>query len=55
VPEAANFIPIEALGPTDDCGFSAFADDISPSRETAFAKIKSGVDGTTVAAKALGA
>ena len=31
-----------------------FADDISTSRETAFAKIKSRVDGTLMASKALG-
>lgn len=52
--EAAEFIPIGALGTTDDCGFSPFADDISTSRETAFAKIKSRIDGTARAAKALG-
>lgn len=52
--EAAEFIPIEALGTTDDCGFSPFADDTSTPRETAFAKIKSRVEGTALAAKALG-
>ncbi len=39
--EASQFIPIESLGTTDDCGFSPFADDTSTSRETAFAKIRS--------------
>src|SRR5208282_3589123 len=38
--EAAQFIPVEALGTTDDCGFSPFADDSSTSRETAFTKIR---------------
>lgn len=51
--EAAKLIPIESLGTTDDCGFSPFADDMSTSRETAFAKIKSRVDGTAMAAKIL--
>lgn len=52
--EAAEFIPLSSLGTTDDCGFSPFADDTSTSRETAFAKIKSRVEGTMMAAKILG-
>jgi 5-methyltetrahydropteroyltriglutamate--homocysteine methyltransferase len=52
--EAAEFVPLESLGTTDDCGFSPFADDISTSRETAFAKIKSRIEGTAMAAKILG-
>lgn len=52
--EAAEFIPLEALGTTDDCGFSPFADDTSTSRDTAFAKIRSRVDGTALASEALG-
>src|SRR5580692_6042417 len=52
--EAAELIPIESLGTTDDCGFSPFADDTSTSRETAFAKVKSRVEGTALAGKALG-
>ena len=52
--EAAEFIPLESLGTTDDCGFSPFADDTSTSRETAFAKIKSRVEGTALAEKELG-
>jgi 5-methyltetrahydropteroyltriglutamate--homocysteine methyltransferase len=51
--EAAKFIPLESLGTTDDCGFSPFADDTSTSRETAFAKIKSRVEGTSMAAQIL--
>jgi 5-methyltetrahydropteroyltriglutamate--homocysteine methyltransferase len=52
--EAAEFIPVESLGTTDDCGFSPFADDTSTSRETAFAKIRSRVEGTHLANKVLG-
>ena len=52
--EAAKFIPLDSLGATDDCGFSPFADDTSTSRETAFAKIKSRVEGTAMAAQVLG-
>jgi 5-methyltetrahydropteroyltriglutamate--homocysteine methyltransferase len=52
--EAAEFIPVDSLGTTDDCGFSPFADDTSTSRDTAFAKIKSRVEGTALAAKILG-
>lgn len=47
--EAAEFIPVKALGTTDDCGFSPFADDTSTSRDTAFAKIRSRVEGTRLA------
>jgi 5-methyltetrahydropteroyltriglutamate--homocysteine methyltransferase len=54
VMEAAEIIPLESLGTTDDCGFSPFADDTSTSRETAFAKIQSRVEGTAMAGKALG-
>ena len=52
--EAAELIPIESLGTTDDCGFSPFADDTSTSRETAFAKVTSRVEGTAMAADVLG-
>jgi 5-methyltetrahydropteroyltriglutamate--homocysteine methyltransferase len=52
--EAAKLIPIESLGTTDDCGFSPFADDTSTSRDTAFAKIKSRVEGTLMASRSLG-
>jgi 5-methyltetrahydropteroyltriglutamate--homocysteine methyltransferase len=53
--EAANYIPIEQLGTTDDCGFSPFSDDTSTSRDTAFAKIQSRVLGTELASQAIGA
>ena len=52
--QAAELIPLESLGTTDDCGFSPFADDTSTSRETAFAKVKSRVEGTAMAGKVLG-
>ena len=52
--EAAEFIPIENLGTTDDCGFSPFSDDTSTTRDTAFAKIRARVLGTALAEKALG-
>ncbi len=52
--QAADYIPLECLGTTDDCGFSPFSDDLSTSRETAFAKIRSRVLGTTLAARILG-
>lgn len=51
--EAASVLPVAALGTTDDCGFSPFADDTSTAREIAFAKIKSRVKGTELAEKKL--
>jgi len=52
--EAAEYIPVEQLGTTDDCGFSPFCDDTSTSRDTAFAKIRARVLGTALAADILG-
>jgi 5-methyltetrahydropteroyltriglutamate--homocysteine methyltransferase len=52
--EAAQYIPLEQLGTTDDCGFSPFSDDTSTTRDTAFAKIRARVVGTALAAAALG-
>ena len=52
--EAAQYIPVEQLGTTDDCGFSPFCDDTSTTREKAFAKIRARVLGTALAADALG-
>jgi 5-methyltetrahydropteroyltriglutamate--homocysteine methyltransferase len=52
--EAAEYIPVEQLGTTDDCGFSPFCDDTSTTREKAFAKIRARVLGTALAAEALG-
>jgi len=51
--EAAEIISPQQLGTTDDCGFSPFADDISTSRDTAFAKIKSRIEGTKLAEERL--
>ena len=51
---AAEFIPHDQLGTTDDCGFSPFGDDTSTSREIAFAKIRARVEGTALAADELG-
>ena len=51
--EAAEYIPVEQLGTTDDCGFSPFCDDTSTTRETAFAKIRALVVGTALAAAKL--
>jgi 5-methyltetrahydropteroyltriglutamate--homocysteine methyltransferase len=52
--EAAERIPVAQLGTTDDCGFSPFGDDVSTSRETAFAKISARVAGTKLASQELG-
>jgi 5-methyltetrahydropteroyltriglutamate--homocysteine methyltransferase len=50
---AARYIPLAQLGTTDDCGFAPFSDDLSTSRDTAFAKIKSRVEGTRLASALL--
>ncbi len=52
--QAAEFIPVDQLGTTDDCGFSPFSDDTSTTREKAFEKIRSRVLGTALASAALG-
>jgi 5-methyltetrahydropteroyltriglutamate--homocysteine methyltransferase len=52
--EAAKYIPFGQLGTCDDCGFSPFCDDTTTTRETAFAKIRSRVVGTAMAAKKIG-
>ena len=58
---AANFIPAERLGSTDDCGFSPFSIDEKPNhgspdfaRDTAWQKITNRVEGTKLAAEKLG-
>jgi 5-methyltetrahydropteroyltriglutamate--homocysteine methyltransferase len=51
--EAAEYIPIEQLGTTDDCGFSPFGDDVSTARDTAFEKIRARVLGTELASREL--
>ncbi|NMH97673.1 hypothetical protein [Pseudonocardia acidicola] len=57
---AANFIPKEQLGSTDDCGFSPFSIDEKPlhgspdyARDIAFQKITNRVEGTRMAAEKL--
>ena len=58
---AANHIPKEQLGSTDDCGFSPFSIDEKPNhgspdfaRDVAFQKIANRVEGTRAAAEKLG-
>lgn len=51
--EAVEYIPVSQFGTTDDCGFSPFADDTSTSRDIAFEKIRSRVEGTRLAEQAL--
>ncbi|HWM05720.1 MAG TPA: 5-methyltetrahydropteroyltriglutamate--homocysteine methyltransferase [Actinophytocola sp.] len=58
---AANFVPRERLGATDDCGFSPFSIDEKPNhgspdyaRDVAFQKIANRVAGTRMAAEKLG-
>jgi 5-methyltetrahydropteroyltriglutamate--homocysteine methyltransferase len=53
--QASEYIPIDQLGTTDDCGFAPFSDDTSTSRDTAFAKIRSRVLGTRMAEDLIGA
>jgi len=57
---AANFIPKERLGATDDCGFSPFSIDVKPkhgspdfARDVAFQKITARVQGVEMASEAL--
>jgi 5-methyltetrahydropteroyltriglutamate--homocysteine methyltransferase len=52
--QAAEYIPVDRLGSTDDCGFAPFGDDTSTPRETAFAKIRARVEGTRMASVELG-
>jgi methionine synthase II (cobalamin-independent) len=58
--QAANFIPKERLGATDDCGFSPFSIDLKPqhgspdvARDIAFAKIANRVKGAEMASEKL--
>jgi 5-methyltetrahydropteroyltriglutamate--homocysteine methyltransferase len=51
---AAEYIPLDRLGTTDDCGFAPFCDDRSTTRDTAFAKIRARVAGTALASRELG-
>jgi 5-methyltetrahydropteroyltriglutamate--homocysteine methyltransferase len=51
---AARHLPPDRIGTCDDCGFAPFADDLSTSRDIAFAKIRARVEGTALAAEQLG-
>ena len=51
---AAEILPVDRLGTTDDCGFSPFGDDRSTARRTAFRKIEARVEGTQLAREELG-
>lgn len=51
---AARHLPVDRLGTCDDCGFAPFGDDVSTSRETAFAKIRARIQGTAAASESLG-
>jgi 5-methyltetrahydropteroyltriglutamate--homocysteine methyltransferase len=51
--EAAQYIPIQQLGTTDDCGFSPFCDDTTTTRDKAFDKIRARVEGTALATEIL--
>lgn len=53
--EAAEYIPVDQLGTTDDCGFSPFNDDRSTSRQIAFDKIRARIQGTKLAEERLSA
>ncbi len=51
--EAAQFIPLNQLGTTDDCGYSPFADDTSTPREVCYEKIRARIEGTKLAEQIL--
>jgi 5-methyltetrahydropteroyltriglutamate--homocysteine methyltransferase len=55
VVEASKYIPLDQLGTTDDCGYAPFSDDVSTSRDTAFAKIEARVRGTALAGEMIAA
>ncbi|MFD8595952.1 5-methyltetrahydropteroyltriglutamate--homocysteine methyltransferase [Kitasatospora sp. NPDC059646] len=50
---AARHLPVDQLGTCDDTGFAPYADDRSTSRQTALAKIRARIQGTTLAAAQL--
>jgi 5-methyltetrahydropteroyltriglutamate--homocysteine methyltransferase len=52
--EASEYISVDQLGTTDDCGFAPFSDDTSTTRDAAFAKIHARVLGTRLAEKLIG-
>jgi 5-methyltetrahydropteroyltriglutamate--homocysteine methyltransferase len=50
---AAEHIPPDRLGTCDDCGFAPFGDDVSTTRDTAWAKVRARIEGTALAAEQL--
>ena len=59
--KAAEHIPVQRLGATDDCGFSPFSRDVKPkhgspdfARDVAMRKIEARLAGTRMASEALG-
>lgn len=60
--KAAEYIPVDQLGATDDCGFSPFSIDRKPkyvkgpdyARDIAFEKIANRVKGARIASERLG-
>jgi methionine synthase II (cobalamin-independent) len=52
--QAAEHLPADRLGTTDDCGFSPFGDDDSTSRDVAFEKVRARIEGTRLAEERLG-
>jgi methionine synthase II (cobalamin-independent) len=59
--KAAQYIPVERLGATDDCGFSPFSRDVKPqhgspdfARDVAMKKIAARLEGARLASAALG-
>lgn len=51
---AAEYIAPQRLGTCDDCGFAPFSDDLSTSRDIAWAKVRARIEGTALAAEQLG-
>ena len=58
---AAEYIPVERLGATDDCGFSPFSRDVKPkhgspdfARDVAMQKISNRLAGARMASEELG-
>jgi methionine synthase II (cobalamin-independent) len=59
--KAAEYIPVERLGATDDCGFSPFSRDVKPkhgspdvARDVAMRKIEARIKGAALASEVLG-
>jgi len=59
--DASQYIPLDQLGATDDCGFSPFSIDVKPkhgspdfARDIAFQKIENRVKGVNMASQKLG-